>query len=34
MIRDYDYLFKVVIVGNSSVGKSALLRRFADDAFQ
>lgn len=34
MIRDYDYLFKIVIVGNSSVGKSALLRRFADDTFQ
>ena len=33
MIRDYDYLFKIVIVGNSSVGKSALLRRFADDTF-
>lgn len=34
MIRDYDFLFKVVIVGNSSVGKSSLLRRFADDSFQ
>ena len=34
MIREYDYLFKVVIVGNSSVGKSSLLRRFADDSFQ
>jgi GTPase SAR1 family protein len=34
MIREYDYLFKIVIVGNSSVGKSSLLRRFADDQFQ
>jgi len=34
MIREYDYLFKVVIVGNSSVGKSSILRRFADDSFQ
>lgn len=34
MLRDYDYLFKIVIVGNSSVGKSALLRRFADDTFE
>ena len=34
MIRDYNYLFKVVLVGNSSVGKSSLLRRFADDSFQ
>lgn len=33
MIRDYDYLFKIVIVGNSSVGKSALLRRFVDEEF-
>lgn len=34
MIREYDYLFKIVLVGNSSVGKSSLLRRFADDSFQ
>ena len=34
MIRQYDYLFKVVIIGNSSVGKSSLLRLFADDSFQ
>jgi GTPase SAR1 family protein len=34
MIKEYDYLFKIVIIGNSSVGKSSLLRRFADDQFQ
>ncbi len=31
--REYDHLFKFVIVGNSSVGKSCLLLRFADDQF-
>lgn len=34
MIREPDYLFKVVLVGNSSVGKSSLLRRLTDGAFQ
>lgn len=34
MIREYDYLFKIVIIGNSSVGKSSILRRFSDDQFQ
>ena len=29
----FDYLFKMVMVGNSGVGKSCLLTRFADDAF-
>jgi Ras-related protein Rab-1A len=28
---DYDYLFKMLIIGNSGVGKSCLLLRFADD---
>lgn len=31
--REYDYLFKLVIVGNSGVGKSSILLRFADDQF-
>jgi Ras-related protein Rab-1A len=30
----HDYLFKVALIGNSSVGKSSLLRRFSDDSFQ
>lgn len=34
MIKDYDYLFKIVIIGTSSVGKSSVLRRFSDDSFQ
>ena len=29
--REYDYLFKLVIVGDSGVGKSSILLRFADD---
>ncbi|KAM8750997.1 EF-hand calcium-binding domain-containing protein 4B isoform 1-T2 [Acanthopagrus schlegelii] len=28
-----DRLFKIVLVGNSSVGKTCLLRRFCDDSF-
>lgn len=33
MSREYDYLFKLVIVGNSGVGKSSILLRFSDDQF-
>lgn len=33
LTQDYDYIFKVLIIGNSSVGKSSLLLRFSDDLF-
>ncbi|XP_071080229.1 ras-related protein Rab-1A-like [Haliotis cracherodii] len=30
---DYDFLFKLVLVGDTGVGKSCLMTRFADDTF-
>ena len=31
--EDYDYLFKVVLIGDSGVGKSNLLSRFTRNKF-
>lgn len=33
MQKEYDYIFKILLIGNSAVGKSSLLMRFADDIF-
>lgn len=30
---DYDYLVKIIVVGDSTVGKSSLLFRFCDDSY-
>ncbi|XP_043918863.1 ras-related protein ORAB-1-like [Protopterus annectens] len=33
MNPEYDYLFKLLLIGESGVGKSCLLLRFADDTY-
>lgn len=33
MIDNYDYLFKLLLIGDSGVGKSSILSSFADDQF-
>lgn len=32
-MSDYDHLFKILLVGDSNVGKSAMLVRFTDGTF-
>lgn len=29
----YDYLFKILLIGDSGVGKTCILCRFSDDSF-
>jgi Ras-related protein Rab-1A len=32
--QEYDYLFKILLIGDSAVGKSSLLLKFAEDIFE
>uniref|UniRef100_A0A803XL96 RAB3C, member RAS oncogene family n=1 Tax=Meleagris gallopavo TaxID=9103 RepID=A0A803XL96_MELGA len=32
-LYNFDYMFKLLIIGNSSVGKTSFLFRYADDSF-
>ena len=34
MANMYDLLFKILLIGDQDVGKSAVLVRYADDAFK
>ena len=33
-IRDYDFIFKLIVIGDSGVGKSCLLSRYDGDPFE
>ena len=33
MEKEYDILFKLLLIGDSCVGKSCILLKFADDCF-
>ena len=34
MDYSYDYLFKIIVVGDKQVGKSSLIKRFREGAFE
>lgn len=33
MIKDHDYLIKLILIGSSGVGKTSILTQFADNKF-
>ena len=33
MAKTYDYLFKLLLIGDSGVGKTCILFRFSEDAY-
>lgn len=34
MDYSYDYLFKIIVIGDKRVGKSSLIKRFRENAFE
>ena len=32
--KEYDFVFKIIVVGDMGVGKTCLILRFADDKFE